>query len=240
MSTPPSALPPLIRRRTDRDETSHAATAPPMRSETPPRASAGATPVPTTSLATHDGEAAPLARLAEAVDAWTSMMAAASMGVPSVPGAPAVSAVDAVSAPPSAEEAMSGRDPLLRQLMSLERALHRPQIRRDPQRLDALLHAEFVEIGYGGRRHTKTDLLALLPTLPLDGNEIRAQDVEVQTLSPDLVLLTYRSVHRHPDGTLTRFSHRSSLWERQAGTWRLRFHQGTPTQAFELLPWSGP
>ncbi|UXH78075.1 nuclear transport factor 2 family protein [Roseateles amylovorans] len=129
------------------------------------------------------------------------------------------------------------RDPVFHRLVALERTLHRPQVRRDRQRLDQLLHEQFVEIGYSGRRYTKVDLLVKLPAERADGNEIRAQDFELNFLSPDLLLLAYRCAHRHPDGTMTRFSYCSSLWERQGGEWRLRFHQGTPTQAFETPLW---
>jgi hypothetical protein len=46
------------------------------------------------------------------------------------------------------------QDPVFHRLVALERTLHRPQVRRDRQRLDQLLHEQFVEIGYSGRRYT--------------------------------------------------------------------------------------
>lgn len=105
-------------------------------------------------------------------------------------------------------------------LLDLERALLSSEIRSDPRRLEALLHPDFTEIGQSGRLWTRSAALAELA--PLDGLPA-VEYVASQTLSADLVLLTWRS--RRPDRVVLR----SSLWQRMDGRWRLRFHQGTPS-----------
>ena len=123
---------------------------------------------------------------------------------------------------------------LLTALRSLETALHRAEVRADRARMDALLHPDFVEFGRSGTVWTREATLdefggaqaaAPAPT-------IHAQDFELRHLAEGLALLTYRSAHVEADGRRDRWSLRSSLWQRDdGGAWRLRFHQGTPTEA---------
>lgn len=119
---------------------------------------------------------------------------------------------------------------LLRTLRSLEAALHQPAIRGDAVRLRELLHPRFREFGRSGREYSRDDVLAE----PLDQPQILSQDYRLDQLSERLALLTYRSAHVTANGALERHSLRSSLWElTEGGEWQLRFHQGTPTEAFE-------
>ncbi|UIK89131.1 ribonuclease HI family protein [Arthrobacter polaris] len=103
---------------------------------------------------------------------------------------------------------------------ALERELLDPGVRADPLRVGELLHPDFEEIGASGRRWTRQEVLEML-------NEEESATVELQVLSISQVdtstaLLSYRSVS--PAGSALR----SSLWQREDGQWRLRFHQGTP------------
>ena len=65
------------------------------------------------------------------------------------------------------------------------------------------------------------DAEAFETVLPLPGLRVRG-------LGEDAALLTYRSETTYPDAGVTLISRRSSVWQRIDGTWRLRFHQGTP------------
>mgnify|MGYP000104766783 CR=1 FL=1 len=123
---------------------------------------------------------------------------------------------------------------LLAHLAALERQLHAPA----SSQAEALLHPDFVEVGYSGRRYDKAAILALLAAEAPGESRVLAQDFELQWLGPDQVLVLYRSAHRQPDGGLARHSRRSSLWLREpdaAGdcAWRMRFHQGTATELFD-------
>jgi hypothetical protein len=121
---------------------------------------------------------------------------------------------------------------LLPLLQSLEIELHRPVARSDAARLDALLHADFIEIGRSGRRYSKADIIARLVEEATHAIVV-SDRFELRVLSDDLALLNYRSAHACADGTLERATLRSSLWERGAEGWQMRFHQGTATDPFD-------
>ena len=48
---------------------------------------------------------------------------------------------------------------LLEELRSLETALHKDETSRNRQRMETLLHADFVEVGRSGRRYTRSEIL---------------------------------------------------------------------------------
>lgn len=103
-----------------------------------------------------------------------------------------------------------------RELMLLD-----PAVRSDSNELRKLLHTDFLEFGASGRTWNVdciVELLAVDPSAPSQP----AMDLKPVTLATDVVLLTYRL-----EGE--RSSLRSSVWVRDAGSWQLRFHQGTPT-----------
>lgn len=121
---------------------------------------------------------------------------------------------------------------LLETLRELEVSLHDPRVRSDVERLGALLHPSFRELGRSGVEHSREQVLAEFSSgehAPV----IWAQDFALEALSEDLALLTYRSAHVGEAGTLDRHTHRASLWQLTENGWKMRFHQGTPTQAFE-------
>lgn len=51
---------------------------------------------------------------------------------------------------------------LFSQIQTLEVELHQPSVRRDPQRVAALLHEDFEEIGRSGLRYDKRQTVAAL------------------------------------------------------------------------------
>jgi hypothetical protein len=107
----------------------------------------------------------------------------------------------------------------LAQVTERELALLVPAVRRDPDRVRAFLHREFMEFGASGRVWDRTSIAAITERRH---EPITATDMTARRLDTDTVLLTYRS--HAPD----RQSLRSSLWVREAGDWLLLFHQGTP------------
>ena len=121
---------------------------------------------------------------------------------------------------------------LLSQLQALEVELHQPVVRGDAARLDVLLHEEFHEFGRSGAAYAKDDILARLPAAAQHVRVV-ADNFLVRRLAADVGLLTYRSAHALPDGTLHRHTLRSSIWQRCDVGWRMSFHQGTPTEPYE-------
>lgn len=124
---------------------------------------------------------------------------------------------------------------LLGRLRALEVALHQPVTRADAVRLRELLHPGFHEIGRSGRQYSRDEVLSELVNQP-QACEILSENYRLDQLSERLALLTYRSAHVTANGVLERHSLRTSLWELTEAGWQLRFHQGTPTEAFEARP----
>lgn len=120
---------------------------------------------------------------------------------------------------------------LLSKLQSLEIELHQPGCRTNAERLDALLHDSFFEIGSSGRKWSKKDILEELPK-ENPNHIIISQDYAVEEIAEKTALLTYLSANKHETGELSRYCARTSLWQYTLQGWKMRFHQGTATSAF--------
>ena len=112
-------------------------------------------------------------------------------------------------------------------LTALEESLWRPATRFDRAYLAQVFADDFDEFGRSGKHWSReasiaADAAVFEAVLPLPNLRIRE-------LGPDVALLTYRSETTYPDDGVTLVANRSSVWQRIDGTWRLRFHQGTPT-----------
>ena len=83
-----------------------------------------------------------------------------------------------------------------------------------------LLRDDFIEFGSSGRVYEKRMLIDMLAKE--EHAEVVIRDFAVRQLAPETALVTYRSV-----GQSGQEARRSSIWVREAGTWRMAFHQGT-------------
>lgn len=135
-------------------------------------------------------------------------------------------------APETTPDPTDPRDPAdpadadVRRLRAMEESLWDESVRFDVTHMDALLHPDFLEFGQSGRTWDRAETLAVEPAEI--GVEPPLADLEVDVLSTDVALVTYRVADRFGPGGSTRRSRRSSLWLRTPEGWRLRFHQGTP------------
>ena len=108
----------------------------------------------------------------------------------------------------------------LRQVIDLERKLHRMDVRQDRDCLEQLMTPDFTEIGVSGRVY---DRLAILveQQQDLDDVDIQAKDFTARLVADDVILVQYES--SGPSGP----ARRTSLWVRYFNSWRIAFHQGT-------------
>jgi hypothetical protein len=119
---------------------------------------------------------------------------------------------------------------LLEELRTLEMELQTIEARRNRQRMERLLHPDFVEFGRSGKRYARADILnefgrtSVLPT-------VRSGNYELAVLAEGVVLLTYLSAHEDTDGKQSRHTLRCSVWVCTEIGWQMRFHQGTPAAA---------
>lgn len=111
----------------------------------------------------------------------------------------------------------------------LEQTLHRPEVRRSPDAVRTLLADDFIEFGSSGRVYDKASIIEALTDEPMAEAALvpDVHDFAARTISPDHVLVTYRSSRPRSDGTVARTTLRSSIWKLIDGQWQMLFHQGT-------------
>jgi len=112
---------------------------------------------------------------------------------------------------------------LFDQIISLERRLHRPEIRSSRPELDQLLSDDFQEFGASGKVYGKNEIINFLLDDP--GLELKVENEVVKLVAPTVCLVTYTSVKSVGD-SCTR-SNRSSIWKWSDEAWKMVFHQGT-------------
>jgi len=109
-------------------------------------------------------------------------------------------------------------------LQELEEELWIRETRFDVRRMKELLTENFTEIGRSGKIYEVSDTLAI-PDQPIDA-ELPLSDFKVSIISESVAQVTYNSAVKY-DGK-TQYARRSSIWIFSNGSWKLRFHQGTP------------
>src|ERR1700759_1342878 len=108
----------------------------------------------------------------------------------------------------------------------LETSLLRPDVRRSPDQVDALLASDFVEFGGSGSVWTRQQTIDGLAGEPaIDGT---VTHFDARALCETVVLVTYRAVRRDTRSGKKRHSLRSSIWRLTDGRWQIVLHQGTP------------
>lgn len=113
-------------------------------------------------------------------------------------------------------------------LRSLESSLLDAAVRRDRAKLRDMLTADFLEFGSSGRTWTRSTIIELLA---IENGFVppSIEDFQCALLSEDVALVTYRTVRTDPKTGEVVANLRSSIWIKDGGAWRMRFHQGTRT-----------
>lgn len=120
--------------------------------------------------------------------------------------------------------------PQLDDIRALEESLHRTEARRSRAALENLLAEGFVEFGASGAVYHRAEIIdLLLQEDDEDDGELRADNYRLTAISPDAVLLTYRTHRIEADGS-QRHALRSSIWKWDGTKWQMLFHQGTVTR----------
>ncbi|MEV7190284.1 nuclear transport factor 2 family protein [Streptomyces sp. NPDC093510] len=118
---------------------------------------------------------------------------------------------------------MAERTPAVEAAIDGELRLLDPEVRASPELFGALLHPEFTEFGASGARWDRASIVGVLTASPAPGTRpVTTSRMRGVQLADDLVHLTFDT------DSNGRRAHRSSLWRRTDGDWRLWFHQATP------------
>jgi glyoxylase I family protein len=120
---------------------------------------------------------------------------------------------------------LGNADDLAVHLRSLEEALLDGAVRADRKQVSALLTEDFFEFGQSGIVWTRDRILDLLEAGDYDSPGI--ERFECHRIQEDVALVTYRTVQAATGSKPPVVTLRSSLWIRESGQWRIRFHQGT-------------
>ncbi len=110
-------------------------------------------------------------------------------------------------------------------LRACEEALLDAAVRRDRTCVAALLSEDFQEFGSSGRVWSRQQILDLLATENYEPPAM--EEFACQRIAEDVALVTYRTVRIDAQTGQQSTVLRSSIWTREAGMWRVRFHQGT-------------
>lgn len=120
-------------------------------------------------------------------------------------------------------------------IKALEQRLHQFQHRQDKHFMRTVLHADFYEIGCSGRTFTlETILLDIAHELPTE-NKVVSQGFQFINLAENLIQVCYQQAILN-NGSYDGYALRTSIWQKTLDCWQIRYHQGTPTPAFDILP----
>ncbi len=116
--------------------------------------------------------------------------------------------------------------PLKDTIFELECELQKPETRKSVEKLDKIISDNLYEITSSGKITHKQDCLINLPNAP----EIKfvMTNFEMRQLAPDLVQTFFETEKTVVTTGEISHSLRSSIWQNEAGTWKMIFHQGTP------------
>ena len=113
-------------------------------------------------------------------------------------------------------EALKAREPIF----------HRPEFGTSSEDFDAMLDADFWEVGASGRVYSRTYVMESLGREPpADAAGWRVEDCACRALGPHCYLFTYRLYQDQ------RVSRRSTIWRWHSGQWMILYHQGTLVSA---------
>jgi hypothetical protein len=128
-----------------------------------------------------------------------------------------------MTAQPSEHPAL---DDVKAELLAREPIFHRPELGTSREAYLAQTAEDFWEVGASGRIYDRLDVVeALVRRGKVPGDEHWVlSDARCRQLGPETYALTYRLDQA---GRLTR---RLTLWRRDAGGWKILYHQGTMIQ----------
>jgi hypothetical protein len=113
---------------------------------------------------------------------------------------------------------------ILEELKRREPIFHRPEFGTTRADFEAMMHADFWEIGASGRRYSREYVLGELEKRhqhpQKEGWE--TSEFHCRLLGPDLYLLTYTLIQDE-----IRKTRRLTIWQRSHTGWKIVFHQGT-------------
>jgi aminoglycoside 6'-N-acetyltransferase len=115
-----------------------------------------------------------------------------------------------------------GQADALESVVAFELGLLDPRVRGDRDALERFFHPDFFEVGVSGRRWSRDEIVRELVASP-DPAPVEVTEMEARWVSADVMVVTYQTICA--EWTILR----TSTWVRVDDSWKIRFHQATPT-----------
>ncbi len=112
-------------------------------------------------------------------------------------------------------------------IIDLEKALLDDEVRASQEKLNALIHDDFLEYSQSGGSYGKQAVLDAFKGYMPDDATYKTKNFNVRLLSHDLAQVTYETISIPKNDTIKRKALRSSLWKKGDNEWQMIFHQGT-------------
>jgi hypothetical protein len=112
--------------------------------------------------------------------------------------------------------------------------LHDFAMRSDEKTALNLLHPDFIEIWYSWKTHTYDSTINAFKKEEEPNYKIHSQDFYITESSDTLVQILYKTAHINKDWYVNRYAKRSSIWVLHNDTWKMKYHQGTPSNDFRI------
>ena len=120
--------------------------------------------------------------------------------------------------------------PLEQTLMSAEKDFLAAAKKGDPAFFKRTLTEDFSFVGFDGQLYERQDMVDLLAE---GGVDLQPYNMKVVSAGENVAIVTYDVILRVPaaqdQGPPPRYQHWTSVWVKQADTWKLKFQQTTPT-----------
>lgn len=119
-------------------------------------------------------------------------------------------------------------------LIKKELQLHQFDVRTNEQKATKLLHPDFLEVGKSGRTFNYQEVLDSMRLERPSDSVVHSQDYECIQLDESAFLVLYKSAVVERSGAVSSFAKRSSVWIKEGSEWKLRYHQGTVCDEFQI------
>ncbi|MDN2667733.1 DUF4440 domain-containing protein [Vibrio sp. 14N.309.X.WAT.E.F5] len=120
-------------------------------------------------------------------------------------------------------------------LVEQEVELHQYEIRQSRSDIERLIHPSFSEVGKSGISYDFASIIKMMSSEEPSDVRIHSQNYECIQLELSVQLLKYESALVAASGEISDFAKRCSIWVFTGTCWQLKYHQGTPCPAFELM-----
>lgn len=119
-------------------------------------------------------------------------------------------------------------------IIEQEVALHQVWFNTDKSVVERLISPKFSEVEESGRSFNFDQVCAFMDNEKRSEDRVHSQDFEIIHLAQSSVLLLYKSALLSSTGEYSHFAKRSSVWVKENNHWKMRYHQGTHCEVFDI------